>query len=152
MTTTIEWGAIVKRIMWIGLALAALLVDPAGAAEGDVRKGDAAKGKKYFVRCGGCHTLKKGRNRTGPSLHCIVGRPAGTAPRYSYSSSMKALAKTGLKWTEANLFNYLENPREFLKKKLKTDSVHNKMVNRFKRKQFRRDVIAYLKAEACKQP
>jgi cytochrome c len=142
----------VKRITFIGLALAVLLVGPARAAADDAPKGDAAKGKKYFVRCSACHTLKKGRNRTGPSLHCIVGRTAGTAPKYRYSKSMKALGKTGFKWTEAHLFDYLENPRAFLKKQLETDRVHNKMVNRFKRKQFRRDVIAYLKAEACKQP
>jgi len=143
----------VKRITLIGLGTAALLVaGPAWAAENHAPKGNAEKGKKYFAQCGACHTIKKGRNRTGPSLHCIVGRPAATAPRYSYSRSMKALGKTGLKWTEENLFEYLANPRGFLKKKLKTDSIHNKMVNRFRRKKFRRDVIAYLKAEACKEP
>lgn len=134
-----------KRITLVAIAATAILIGTA-AADG----GDAKKGKRYFVQCKACHSLDKGRNGVGPSLHCIVGRPAGTAPKYSYSKGLKALAATGYKWDEAGLFEYLEYPRGFLKKKLATDNVRNKMVNRFRRKEFRRDVIAYLKAEACK--
>ena len=47
----------------------ALDVGPAAA-------GDAAAGKKVFKKCVVCHTLKKGKNKVGPSLFG-VDRPPG---------------------------------------------------------------------------
>lgn len=135
-----------KRITFLAIAATAILIGTAAAAD----DGDPAKGKRNFAQCRACHALKEGQLRTGPSLNCIVGRQAATAAKFRYSKSLKALGEKGHKWDEASLSAYLENPRDFLKKQLAADSVSNKMLNRYRNEAFRRDVIAYLKAEACK--
>jgi cytochrome c len=62
---------------------------------------------------------------------------------------MKAAGEKGLKWDEANMFEYLADPAAFLKKYLSKDSVSNKMPNKFPNEELRKNVIAYLK-EATK--
>jgi cytochrome c len=57
--------------------------------------------------CRTCHTTKEGDNRLGPSLHGVVGREAGTAPGFAYSSAMK---DAGITWDPQNLDRYIENP------------------------------------------
>lgn len=105
-------------------------------------------GKSQFGQCRACHSLDKGKNGVGPSLHGIFGRTAGTAEKYSYSSDMKAAGEKGLKWDEANIFAYLADPADFLKKYLKKESVANKMPNKFPDEALRKNVIAYLKEAA----
>ncbi len=84
------------------LALLALVAFAPGARAQDA-------GETIFKRyCAVCHTVEAGKNKIGPSLHGVVGRPAGTAPNYSYSDANK---KSGITWTEANLDKYLTNPR-----------------------------------------
>lgn len=73
--------------------------------------GDAAAGRRVFARCMSCHVLEEGVNRVGPSLYGIVGREAGSIEGFRYS---EANANSGVTWTEENLFEYLENPREFI--------------------------------------
>ena len=70
--------------------------------------GDASKGEAVFVQCKTCHVTDAGVNRIGPSLHAIVGRAAGTIAGYTYSPANK---NSGITWTEAKLFQYLENPQ-----------------------------------------
>lgn len=55
---------------------------------------NAERGKDAFVRqCALCHTIDKGDpNRYGPNLFGIVGRKAGTAPGFKYSSAFRAAA------------------------------------------------------------
>ena len=87
----------------IALAFAIMTV---GAAAAD----DVKKGKKLFKsKCGICHSIVKGKRKLGPSLFAIVGKKAGTEPRYRYSSAMK---KSNLTWNEAALDEYLANPRK----------------------------------------
>lgn len=107
--------------------------------------GDAAKGKKQFNRCKSCHSVKEGKNKIGPSLFGVVGRAAASAPKYKYSSGLKAAGEKGLKWDEANLMKYLKNPTAFLKEYLGTKSVRNKMKNRYRKESLRQNIIAYLK-------
>ena len=121
--------------------LAAFMVLAGAPALAD---GDPAKGEKNFKVCSACHTLEAGKNRVGPSLHALFGRKAGTADGYSYSKDLKAAGEKGLVWTEESLFDYLADPGAFLRKYLEKPSVSNKMVNRFPKKDFRDDVIAYL--------
>jgi cytochrome c len=131
-----------KRLAAAALAAYALSAAPALAQ-------DVEKGKSQFGQCRACHSLDKGKNGVGPSLNGIFGRTAGTAERYSYSSDMKAAGEKGLKWDEANMFEYLADPAAFLKKYLSKDSVSNKMPNKFPNEELRKNVIAYLK-EATK--
>jgi cytochrome c len=57
--------------------------------------------------CRTCHTLRDGDNRLGPNLHKIVGRKAGSAPGYGYSSAMKG---ADLVWDKATLDRFIANP------------------------------------------
>ncbi len=107
--------------------------------------GDAAKGKKQFKRCAACHSATAGKNKIGPSLFGVVGRTAGSAPGYKYSSAVKAAGAKGLKWDEGNLVKYLKDPTSFLKEYLGQKSVKNKMKNRFRKESMRENIAAYLK-------
>ena len=70
---------------------------------------DAAAGATVFQSfCAVCHSVDKpARNKIGPSLVGVVGRKAGAAPGFSYSSAMKA---HGQVWTAANLDAFLAAP------------------------------------------
>jgi cytochrome c len=70
--------------------------------------GDAAAGESVFVQCKTCHVTEPGVNRIGPSLHGIVGRPAGQVAGYTYSPANK---NSGITWSPEKLFQYLENPQ-----------------------------------------
>jgi cytochrome c len=123
----------------LAAALATLAAGPALA------DGDAAKGRHDFKVCNACHTLEAGKNRVGPSLHGLFGRKAGSVGGYSYSKDMKEAGEKGLVWSEDTVFQYLADPGAFLRKYLSKASVSNKMVNKFPKEDFRKDVIAYLK-------
>ena len=70
--------------------------------------GDPAKGKTIFNKCMVCHAIEAGVNHIGPSLHGVIGRTAGTAPKFSYSAANK---KSGIVWTQQKVFDYLKNPQ-----------------------------------------
>jgi cytochrome c len=91
--------------------IAAALV-PAAAGAQAMPAGDAVKGAVVFNQCKVCHVVDKGVNRVGPSLHGVVGRKAGTVPGYTYSAANK---NSGLTWTPAQLFAYLEAPQKVVK-------------------------------------
>lgn len=98
--------------------------------------GDAAAGERAFGQCRTCHSVEAGVNRVGPSLHAVVGRPAGQAPDYKYTIAM---TQSGKVWDEATLFVFLEHPREIVPgTKMSLAGVSNP--------QQRADIIAYLKA------
>ena len=115
---------------------AAVVMGMAGPAFAD---GDAAAGEKVFRKCQACHVVKKGVNRVGPSLYGVIGRPAGTADRFKYS---KAMAESGLTWTEEQINTYLADPRGVVKGTRMAFAG-------LKDEQDRLDVIAYIK-EASK--
>lgn len=70
--------------------------------------GDASAGAAIFAQCRACHVRDEGVNRTGPSLHNIVGSEAGGVEGFTYSD---ANANSDITWTPEKLFQYLENPR-----------------------------------------
>jgi len=112
-------------------ALLASLPAPYNAA-------DLENGRRVFARCRACHTLTEGGpNMTGPNLHGVFGRQAGSKDRYNYSP---ALRDAGFAWDAGRLDHWLENPRAFLK--------GNKMsFPGLPDADDRRDVIAFLKVE-----
>jgi cytochrome c len=72
------------------------------------RAGDAGAGSDVFkAECAECHSVKEGRNKKGPSLFGIVGRPAGTLQGYEYSDALKQAHWT---WTPEKLHDYLSQP------------------------------------------
>lgn len=71
---------------------------------------DPATGKRVYARCSSCHLLDaSGRSTIGPNLYGVVGRRAGTVPKFRYSP---ALTKAALSWTPEQLDAYLANPRK----------------------------------------
>jgi cytochrome c len=70
--------------------------------------GDPVKGRQIFNRCMVCHSIAAGVNHIGPSLHGVVGRPAGSVPKFSYSAANK---KSGITWSEQKIYDYLKNPQ-----------------------------------------
>jgi cytochrome c len=70
---------------------------------------DPAAGEKAFAVCKACHKVGEGaKNGVGPTLNGVVGRTAGSVEGYKYSDAMKS---SGLTWDEANLAEYLKNPK-----------------------------------------
>lgn len=127
------------RLALISATVAALVAVLALGTSQVFAAGDAAKGKKVFSKCKACHSLKKGKNKIGPSLYGVFGRKAGTAPGFKrFSSAMK---KSGVVWDEKTLDQYLAKPRSFIK--------GNRMpFAGIKQQSQRDDLIAYLKKAA----
>lgn len=113
---------------------AAILLDVKDAA-GAQLSGHVENGERLFRQCATCHTVAEGVNRVGPSLHAIIGRTAGSVAGFHYSDANK---NSGIKWTEQELFAYLENPRA------KVPGTTMAFVG-LRAPQDRADVIAYLK-------
>lgn len=121
------------------------------ASQTSIADGDVDKGKRNFNRCKACHSVKKGRNRIGPSLYCVIGRKAATAPDFKYSKDMKeATAKRPFVWTEDRVFQYIADPKAYIGEIIGKKKANIKMFNKFPKVEFRRDVIAYL-ASVCKE-
>jgi cytochrome c len=57
--------------------------------------------------CRTCHVTNEGDHRLGPSLYGVIGREAGSAPGYNYSSAM---ADAGFVWDEASIDRFITNP------------------------------------------
>jgi cytochrome c len=71
---------------------------------------DASAGKAVFAQCTACHSLD-GKNGVGPSLRGVVGRTAGTATGFHYSSAM---LKSGATWDAKSLDRFIANPQQAL--------------------------------------
>lgn len=113
-------------------------VDTVGGTKFADFTGDAAKGAIAFVTCKTCHAVEVGVNKIGPSLHAIVGRAAGSVAGYNYTPANK---NSGITWSEAKLFQYLENPQRVVPGTKMTFAG-------FPDAQKRADVIAYLKTQS----
>ncbi|KQY84436.1 MULTISPECIES: cytochrome c family protein [unclassified Brevundimonas] len=104
---------------------------------------DLENGRRVFARCRSCHTVAEGGpNMTGPNLYGVFGRPAGSQPKYNYSTAVR---NAGFVWDAERLDHWLENPRTFLRgTKMSFPGIPDAT--------DRRDVIAYLKVETGYTP
>lgn len=104
---------------------------------------DLANGEKTFALCKACHTIIEGGPKlTGPNLHGVFGRTAGTSEGFAYSPALKG---AGFAWDAAHLDQWLANPRTFLPgTKMSFEGV--------KDAKDRTDLIAYLKVESGYKP
>ena len=123
------------RIVTITAPLLAFAASP-GLADGD-----PAKGEKVFRKCKACHVIDKEKNRVGPHLVGIFGRPAASVEKFKYSKALKSKAEEGLVWDEASIAAFLAAPKKYIKgTKMgfvglkKQDDIDN--------------IIAYIKAES----
>lgn len=93
------------------LVTAVALLSSGGLAHAD---GDAAAGAVVFKKCSACHTATEPKNKVGPSLMGIIGRPVATVEGFNYSTAMKEFGE-GKVWDEALLEEYLPNPKVLVK-------------------------------------
>jgi len=97
---------------------------------------DVIRGRQLFAeRCAACHAVDV--NKAGPLLGGVVGRKAGSAAGYKYSS---ALLSADLTWSADNLDRWLADPGKFI--------AGVKMPVRVLDSSSRRDIIAYLETES----
>ena len=100
---------------------------------------DVSNGQSKFAICRSCHTLTPdGPNMTGPNLHGLFGRKAGSHPDFNYSEGVK---NSGITWDAASLDKWIENPRGVVPgTKMSFAGIKNP--------KDRADLIGYLKTEA----
>ena len=121
-----------RRGFAAALALAMLTAANAVAA-GAQAAGDARRGERVYAACLACHTLAA--NAVGPR-HCgVVGRKAGTVPRFDYSPAMR---DSKLVWDEATLDRFLADP-------MKAVPGTSMVFSGVKDPKERADLIAYLR-------
>jgi cytochrome c len=92
------------------LLLSFFLVATAGVSHA----ADVKNGATVFKKCMACHTATEAKNRVGPNLVNLVGRPVATVEGFKYSKAMSTFG-TGKTWDEALLTTYLAAPRQVVK-------------------------------------
>lgn len=72
----------------------------------------AQPGKILFLQCAACHAVKADAPaKTGPNLHCVIGRQAGSLVEHKYSAAFQEAAARELTWDRANLLSFIENSK-----------------------------------------
>ena len=119
------------------IAAVAVWISAAPAAAHD--HGDPERGAELFKACKACHQVGEGaRNRVGPVLNGVFGRPAGSVEGFRYSAGMERESADGLVWTWETLDAYIENPKALVSK--------TRMSFRgIRDEQKRADLLAYLR-------
>ncbi|ABL70030.1 MULTISPECIES: cytochrome c550 [Paracoccus] len=113
--------------------------------------GDAAKGEKEFNKCKACHMIQapdgtdiiKG-GKTGPNLYGVVGRKIASEEGFKYGEGILEVAEKNpdLTWTEADLIEYVTDPKPWLVKMTDDKGAKTKMT--FKMGKNQADVVAFL--------
>lgn len=85
---------------------AVFMITPAASAAGDPEAG-----QKVFRKCATCHEVKTTRNKVGPHLVGIFGRPAGALEDFKYSDAM---ANADIVWNEETIGAYVKNPKTYI--------------------------------------
>lgn len=94
-------------------AMAVLTISMTAPAIAD---GDAVEGAKVFRKCRACHTADQEKNKVGPHLVGIVGRPVASIDGFKYSDAMTEFGADGKIWDEETLTVYLRKPRALVTK------------------------------------
>ncbi len=105
-------------------AYAVDIPDVGGAVQNEEQKGpvdfglllasaSAEEGAKVAKKCASCHSFEKGGPvLTGPDLWGILGRASASYPGFKYSKVMQEYGKA---WDYQNLYDFLANPRKYMK-------------------------------------
>jgi len=121
----------VSPARWLSGALMVLLASGSYAQAVPAPEGNPGHGKVLYQACSACHSIDG--NDIGPKHRGVVGRKAGTAPGYAYSSALKT---SGIVWDKVTLDRWLTNPSAMVP--------GTKMFFLMENPQDRADVIAYL--------
>jgi cytochrome c2 len=103
--------------MRIALFVASMMMVSCGANAADL-----AAGEKVFAKCHVCHDIGAGaKNKIGPVLNGVVGRPWGSIEGFKYSTGREGtlLAINEAEphsWTPEMLRAYLHNPKDIIPK------------------------------------
>ena len=126
---TNKTGKEIGMLRWV-VATCMMVALPAVASADDVKAG-----KKIFKKCAPCHAVGPGaKNKVGPPLNGVIGRPAGSAEGYKYSKAMK---NSGITWDEEIFIEYITSPKKRIP--------GNKMIfPGIKDEEDREDLFAYI--------
>ncbi len=115
------------------------------------QEGDAAKGEKEFNKCKACHMVQapdgtdivKG-GKTGPNLYGVVGRKIASVEGFKYGDGILEVAEKNpdMAWSEADLIEYVTDPKPWLVEKTGDSAAKTKMT--FKLGKNQADVVAFL--------
>jgi len=114
----------------LALSIAAAIAASSGSAMASSDDG----AKLFKKKCSTCHTVEAGKHKTGPALAGIIGRKAGSTDFSKY----KALSGADFTWDEANLAEWIEDPKKFIGKP-------TAMTVKVKKEDERAAIIEYLK-------
>ncbi|MCF6199206.1 MAG: c-type cytochrome [Hyphomicrobiaceae bacterium] len=94
---------------------------PASKSAGSLAKllssASVKKGKKVAKKCLSCHSFEKGgKNKVGPNLFALIGRPIASGKSFRYSPAMKKYAAKAQNWDYNNLGAFLKKPKKLVKK------------------------------------
>ena len=92
----------------VALPMVLSLLAGAGAAQA---QGDPAQGEKVFAKCKACHSVDEEKNKVGPYLVGIFGRPAGSVEGFRYSDAMSG---SGIVWEDDTITEYLKDPKGYI--------------------------------------
>ena len=94
-----------------GACIVIALLAVSAASSSAQAEGDAGRGARVFQRCFSCHSVDPNEKPLqGPNLAGVIGRRAGTVPRFEYSEAMTEAGRNGLVWTEETLDRYVADP------------------------------------------
>lgn len=109
-------------------------------------KGDPARGRTVFQQCAACHDVgPRAKNKTGPHLNNLIGRPAAAVKGFAYSLPLTTLGLRGMTWSADALDIYLRRPEDLIDG---TSMPHVGLAAA----QARADLIAYLRDPAAVRP
>lgn len=144
-----------KGFLAVGLAAATFL------SMGSANAADATRGAQLMKqKCATCHYFEAGGpgkvKKTGPYLFGVYGRQAGTWGDFKYSPGYVTMGEKGIKWTDANIAEYIADPKPFVQKNSGDPKARSNMSFRLQvpnetpaqatqRKTDTEDIIAYLK-------
>ena len=101
---TNKTGKEIGMLRWVVAACIVIALPAVASAQ------DADAGKKIFKKCFACHSVGPGaKNKVGPHLNGVIGRPAGSAEGFKYSKAMKG---SGITWDEAIFIEYITSPKK----------------------------------------
>lgn len=121
----------------IGALSAAVVVCTTFPSSGRAQPAEGGGQALFEKRCGGCHAID--RDKEGPRLGGVYGRPAASTASFAYSEALK---KSKITWNAETLDRWLTDPDKLVP--------GNDMSFHVEQPDERREIIAYLKQSSGK--